>query len=172
MSTRRSALETGVAFALVSAVAGLGGVMTELGPWYFSLRQPTWKPSDAFFGFAWTAIFVCVGVAGVLAWRSARTGSERRKLAWALGFNSVMNVAWSALFFGLQRPDWALIEVILLWLSILLLVWMMSSYSRAAAGLMVPYLFWVGGAGLLNGAIVQLNGPFDTTLPRLQVGRG
>lgn len=164
MSARRSALETGVAFALVSAVAGLGGALTDLGPWYFSLLQPAWKPPDTLFGIAWTGIFICIGVAGVVAWRKARTASDRRRLGWALGLNAVLNVGWSALFFGLQRPDWALIEVVLLWLSILFLVATMSSYSRTASALMVPYLLWVSAAGFLNAAVVQLNGPFDAAL--------
>ena len=31
-----------------------------------------------------------------------------------------LNVLWSTLFFAVKRPDWALIEVALLWLSVLL----------------------------------------------------
>ena len=59
-----------------------------------------------------------------------------------------------------SRPDWALAEVVLLWLSVASLVAVCGRYSRAAALLLLPYLAWVGIAGLLNWEVVRLNGPF------------
>ena len=64
---------------------------------------------------------------------------------------------WSELFFGLHRPDWALVEVGLLWLSVLVLIVVLRPISRTASWLLVPYLAWVTFAGILNLAIVRLN---------------
>jgi tryptophan-rich sensory protein len=64
------------------------------------------------------------------------------------------------LFFRLQRPDWALYEVGFLWLSVLLLIIVLSRASRGAAALLLPYLLWVGFAAVLNWKIVELNAPF------------
>jgi tryptophan-rich sensory protein len=64
------------------------------------------------------------------------------------------------IFFRIQRPDWAFIEVLLLWLSILALIAYCGRYSRAAALLFLPYLAWVSFAAALNWAVVDLNGPF------------
>ena len=55
---------------------------------------------------------------------------------------------------------WALVEVGLLWASVLLLIVVLGRYSRAAAWLLVPYLLWVGFAGVLNAYTVRLNAPF------------
>jgi tryptophan-rich sensory protein len=71
-----------------------------------------------------------------------------------------LNVLWSLLFFRLRRPDWALVEVGFLWLSILALMIVLFRYSRLAGLLLLPYLVWVGFAGALNFAVVRLNGPF------------
>jgi tryptophan-rich sensory protein len=60
----------------------------------------------------------------------------------------------------MQRPDWAFIELILLWLSILVLIIYCVRFSRSAAALLVPYLAWVSFAGALNWAVVDLNAPF------------
>jgi len=38
------------------AVAVLGGISTDIGPWYRSLVEPPWKPPDALFGPAWAVI--------------------------------------------------------------------------------------------------------------------
>ena len=64
------------------------------------------------------------------------------------------------LFFRIQRPDLAFIEVLLLWLSILALIIYCGRFSRGAALLFLPYLAWVTFAGALNWAVVQLNAPF------------
>jgi tryptophan-rich sensory protein len=70
---------------------------------------------------------------------------------------------WSALYFTLQRPDWALIEVAVLWLSIVALIIVCGRVSRLAGWLLVPYLLWVSFASVLNLAVVRLNGPFGGT---------
>ncbi len=74
-------------------------------------------------------------------------------------FHLVVNAAWSFLFFGLKRLDWAMIEVIGLWIVIAILIVLFSSYSMIAALLLVPYLVWVTIAALLNYRLLQLNGP-------------
>jgi translocator protein len=71
----------------------------------------------------------------------------------------VLNVAWSVLFFRRQRPDWALLEVPLLWLSVLALIVLLWPRSRTASLLLIPYLAWVSFAAFLNYTIVQLNRP-------------
>jgi tryptophan-rich sensory protein len=72
----------------------------------------------------------------------------------------VLNILWSPLFFKLRRPDWALIEVPFLWLSILAPIVLLAPISRTASLLMAPYLVWVSFAAVLNLTIVQLNRPF------------
>ena len=84
--------------------------------------------------------------------------------------NGVLNVLWSPLFFVFRRPDWALIELPFLWLSVLGPIVLLRSISPTASLLMAPYLAWVSFAGLLNLAVVRLNGPFDTRA-RVPAGR-
>jgi tryptophan-rich sensory protein len=149
-----------LAFVLSYATAGIGGALTELGPWYFALKHPAWKPPDAAFGVIWTTIFTLCAISGWLAWQAASTPAERRCVAWMFGVNAVLNILWSALYFKLQRPDWALIEVVFLWLSILALIVGLWRLSRWASLLLVTYAVWVSIAALLNWQTVQLNGPF------------
>lgn len=142
------------------ATAGIGGALTEIGPWYFSLRQPAWKPPDAAFGIVWTTIFTLCAISAWLAWRAADTRALRLRVAVLFGVNAVCNIVWSALYFKLQRPDWALVEVVFLWLSIAALIVGLWRLSRWGSGLLVPYLVWVSIAAMLNLETVRLNGPF------------
>jgi len=147
----------GIAALAAAGVAGIGALMTDLGPWYTSLRKPAWEPPDWLFGPAWTLIFGLCAIAGSIAWRAAPDHAGRQRIIAAFMLNGFLNVLWSALFFRLKRPDWALIEVGFLWLSIVLLVIVSGRRSRAAGLLLIPYLAWVSFAGVLNWAVVRLN---------------
>ena len=169
-NARGRAVATAAASAL--AVAGLGALTTDLGPWYAQLKEPAWKPPDLLFGPAWTLIFACAAAAGVVAWTRRRAAgrrdgnADRREREWlliAFALNATLNLVWSLLFFRLHRPDWAFVEVIALWLSILLLIVMAGRRSASAAWLLAPYLVWVSFAALLNHAVVRLNAPFGAS---------
>ncbi|HKM64366.1 MAG TPA: TspO/MBR family protein [Acidisphaera sp.] len=141
-------------------VAGLGGMLTDIGPWYKALRKPSWQPPDWLFGPAWSVIFTCTAAAGVLAWRAAPNAAAETRIILLFAVNGILNIAWSPLFFRLRRPDWALIEIIPFWLSILALVVALTPISATAGWLLLPYLLWVSFAAVLNLAIVRLNPAF------------
>lgn len=149
-----------VAAAAALTVAILGGLMTDIGPWYESLRKPSWQPPGWLFGPVWTVIFALVALAGVGAWRRAPRARDRQTLLLLFLINGFLNVLWSLLFFRLHRPDWAFVEVILLWLSILALIVALRRFARGAAWLLLPYLAWVAFAAYLNWTVVRLNAPF------------
>jgi tryptophan-rich sensory protein len=149
-----------VAALAAIAVAALGALMTDLGPWYWHLRKPSWQPPDWLFGPAWTLIFGLCALSGYLGWRSAPNRGGRDGVVALFTLNAFLNVLWSALFFRLKRPDWALPEAMLLWLSILLIIAALWRYSRAASTLLLPYLGWVSFATILNWSVIELNAPF------------
>jgi translocator protein len=146
----------------VLAVAGLGGKATELGPWYRALKQPWWQPPDWAFGPAWSVIYLLTAIAAVRVWLRMDSPRERTQWLAALAANGAVNVFWSWLFFKARRPDWALAEVVLLWLSIVLLIVIARRHDALAALLLVPYLLWVAFAASLNYGVVRLNGPFSS----------
>jgi benzodiazapine receptor len=160
--------EIWVAVACVTVVAGVGGLLTEVGPWYEHLRFPRLRPPNWLFGPAWSVIFAFIATAGVIGWDDAPDSGVRRLLIALFAVNAVFHVAWSPLFFKLKRPDWALIDIIPFWLSILALILFMLTFSPRAAALLAPYLAWVTFAGWLNWRIVALNAPFGGAAERLR----
>jgi benzodiazapine receptor len=147
------------AFAAI-LIASVGATLTDLGPWYRSLAQPDWAPPDVVFPIAWTLVLALWALAAVETWRRLGTRREAETLIGLFALNGFLNIGWSLLFFRLQRPDWALIELVLLWLSILAMMLWCRRHSRLAAWLLLPYLLWVSVAGALNLAVVRLNAPF------------
>jgi tryptophan-rich sensory protein len=98
-----------------------------------------------------------------VAWKQAPDKASRYWLVGLFALNAGLNSLWSLLFFKLQRPDWALLEVGFLWLSIVALMWTMKGYAPRASALLLPYLVWVSLAISINYATVQLNGPFGAS---------
>ena len=154
-------VQSGIAAFAATLVAATGAGLTRLGPWYFGLKKPAFQPPDWLFGPAWTTIFVCCAIAGVWAWRRAESARQRLLIIVLFAFNALMNVTWSTLFFYLERPDWALMEVGFLWLSIVFLMVLFWRWARHSSWLLAPYLAWVSFASVLNAAIVSLNAPFS-----------
>jgi translocator protein len=150
-----------LAGAVVIFVLAVGGWTTTVGAWYRDLRKPSWNPPNWIFGPAWTVILALAAWSGVSAWNNAVDDGPGRALILALfAVNIVLHMSWSPLFFTLKRPDWSLVEVPFLWLSIVALMFGVGWYSTLSVWLLLPYLLWVMFAAFLNLRIVQLNRPF------------
>jgi len=162
MIARRSFWRPVVIAAAVAIFIGvLGGTLTDTGPWYQSLHKPPWQPPDWLFGPAWTLIFALATASAVYAWRRASNPVEREWVVGLFALNVFFNVLWSTLFFAMKRPDWALIEVVFLWLSILLPIIVFWRFAKPASLYLLPYILWVSFAAFLNLTVVRLNAPFS-----------
>jgi len=151
-------LPIAIAALTVLLMLGVGSAMTTIGPWYRDLRKPGWNPPNWIFGPVWTVILGLAAWSGVLAWANAPSSTERVRILVLFGINIVLYMLWTPLFFNLRRPDWALIEVPFLWLSIVSLILGLAPLSPTSSWLLAPYLLWVTFAAFLNLTIVRLNG--------------
>jgi tryptophan-rich sensory protein len=144
-------------FLLLVVTASYIATGFEAGEWYHStMRQPSWTPPHWLYGPAWALVYVMMAMS---AWKIWMTGHYSRTgaLVWWL-LLLLLNVAWSALFFSLHRPGWALP---VLGLTLGLTVFCMRSFGRLSRDtvlLMAPYLVWIGFLTLLNFMIWSLNG--------------
>ena len=143
--------------AWMVTTAVLGGLATKLGPWYFALNQPAWKPPDWSFGVVWTIIFILSATAWMIAFRAGPTQAEKNKIIILFVLNGFFNVLWSVLYFRMQHPDWSFIEAFFLWGSVLAIILVMRPINKLAAYLMLPYLIWVTIAMRLNWETLVLN---------------
>lgn len=148
-----------LSLAVVAVVAALGASWTDTAPgsWYDRLDQPPWNPPDWLFGPVWTALYAAMAVA---AWLVARRGVQRREVRAALVLYAaqlVFNLGWTAVFFALQRPGWAVAEIAILLGLVVATIVAFRRVRPVAAYLLVPYAAWVTYAGALTVAIAALN---------------
>lgn len=145
---------------LISEAAGIiGSVFTSpsIPTWYAGIIKPTFSPPNWVFGPVWTTLFALMGIASYIVWKK---GFERRDVRIALGMFAlqlILNVTWSLIFFGLQNPALAFLEIIALWLAIALTIVSFYRINKNAAYLLIPYILWVSFAMFLNYTIWSLN---------------
>jgi benzodiazapine receptor len=148
-----------ILFILISQSAGLiGSIFTgdAIPNWYATINKPPFNPPGWIFGPVWITLYTMMGIAAYLIWQKRDLSLAR--IALIIFFvHLALNALWSILFFGLQNPGFAFVEIIILWLFILALIVIFYQIDKRAAYLLVPYIFWVSFAGILNYSIWRLN---------------
>ena len=124
--------------------------------WYADLQKPSFAPPNWVFAPVWVSLYILMGVALYLVWRSAGEVRVRPAVA-AFIVQLALNALWSPAFFGLQSPLAGLIVIVPLWLAILATILAFLNVSKGAALLLVPYMLWVGFAVVLNFGFLVLN---------------
>jgi len=145
---------------VVSELAGIIGsifTVSAIPNWYAGIVKPALNPPSWVFGPAWTTLYALMGIAAFLIWKSGWEKKEIKKALGVFGIQLFLNAFWSIIFFGLQNPFWAFVEIIVLWLAILWTVLAFYKISRPAAYLLLPYILWVSFAAYLNYSIWMLN---------------
>ncbi len=139
-------------------VGSLGSVFTvaEIPNWYASLQKPVFNPPNWIFGPVWTILYTLMGVALYLVWKKPISKDRYTALVFFM-IQFTLNFFWSIIFFKYHQLGWALVEILMMWVSILLTIIFFWKNSNMAALLLIPYLAWVSFATLLNAAIMQLN---------------
>lgn len=144
---------------IVVAAGAMAGVLFPPGEWYQGLEKPTWNPPAWLFGPVWTTLYILLGTGAWLVGREPgeAAAAERHKAWWVFGAMAVLMLAWTPLFFGLQSPALAFVDISLLWVFVL---WTMVAFGRVrpmAGYLQLPLVFWVSFALVLNGTIWLIN---------------
>lgn len=156
---RKSLLAAGASIGLALVVGAIGGIATSssVGSWYATLNKPAFNPPGAVFGPVWTALYILMALAAWRVWRAPAGDAPRRRALVLYGVQLALNLAWSLIFFGLRRPDLALLEIVVLLIAIIATTAAFARVDRPAAWMMAPYIAWVSFATLLTFSIWRLN---------------
>ena len=150
-----SFLMLAVWLALTFAAGGIGSQFMP-GAWYAGLTKPSWNPPGWVFPPVWSLLYLLMGIAAWLVWCQGGFNANRKALGLFLA-QLVLNALWTPLFFGLHRPGWAFLEIIVLWSCIGATAYHFGLRSRPAGLLLLPYLAWVTFAAFLNFTLWRLN---------------
>jgi tryptophan-rich sensory protein len=141
---------------LVGAISGFF-TMSGVNGWYAVANKPWFNPPNWIFAPVWTTLYVLMGIALFLVWRSDADKAIKQTAIALFAIQLTLNFFWSIIFFKLQQPGWAFSEIILMWVMILLTILWFGKISSPAAWLLVPYISWVSFASVLNYYVWRLN---------------
>lgn len=139
-------------FAITYSVAFIGSLFTIQGvnsEWYQSIR-PSITPPNWVFPIVWNILFFLIAISLYFLMISSKNKQMKTKVYIFFGINFLLNILWSVFYFSMKNPALAFIELIILWGSIISMIFISFKVSRKSSWLLVPYLLWVSFAGILN----------------------
>jgi translocator protein len=125
--------------------------------WFATLAKPSWNPPSYLFGPVWTTLYLLMGISVGIVWNNKTTESNKRKAYVLFAIQLFLNFWWSIFFFLFNSPALALVDIILMVITIISTIFSFSHFSKLAAWLLVPYIAWVSFATFLNFSIWNLN---------------
>ena len=140
------------------AIGGLSGFATTdaITGWYATIQKPSFNPPNWIFGPVWTVLYIMMGVALGLVW-SETTKLTKSKAYTFFFIQLALNGIWSIIFFAMEQPPLAMVDIIILLVFIVLTIKAFFPINKLAAYLLIPYLLWVSFASVLNASIWYLN---------------
>jgi len=145
---------------LLGFLSGAAAGSAASNPWFASLAKPGLYPPPQAFGIVWSILYIAMGLA--LAMLITAPGARGRGLAIGMFVvQLLLNLAWSPLFFGMQRISAALSLLYALDVAVLLTLVLAARVRPLAGLLLAPYFAWVLFATVLNWQILKLNPDAD-----------
>ncbi|MGQ9628148.1 MAG: TspO/MBR family protein [Anaerolineae bacterium] len=146
-----------VVVCLLAGFIGSFFTTPSIPTWYATLKKPPFTPPNWLFAPVWTTLFVLMGISAFLVWRRGLDDRLVRIALGIFGVQLILNILWSAMFFGLKSPLAGLIDISILWIVILLTIINFFKISQVAGFLLIPYILWVSFAAFLNFSLWRLN---------------
>ena len=140
------------------AVGGLAAALTMGSMEQFAaLAQPPLSPPGWVFPVVWTILYLLMGWASFLIWKSDAPQAAKKRTLGLYGVQLVVNFAWPLLFFRAGLYGFALIWLVILLVLVAETMLAFGRIDRRAAWLLAPYLLWLLFAAYLNAGVWMLN---------------
>jgi benzodiazapine receptor len=147
-----------ISLLLPLSLGAIAGMFTSqsVPEWYATLNRPSFNPPNWIFGPVWTSLYILMGISFFLIWKQEASKVRNRAILIFL-LQLLLNFAWSFIFFFFNLIGLALVEIILLWISIVMMLVVFYKIKPEASYINIPYLLWVTFATVLNASYYILN---------------
>lgn len=154
----KTALSILVNIAIPHLAGFIGSYFTisNIKSWYVHLNKPAFNPPNWFFSPVWLTLYTIIGVSFYLFHKD--NSFKNKNIYYLYAVHIALNAIWSILFFGMHQIGLALLDLVLLIITLLVLMrYFYQLKYRASFYLMIPYLLWLCFACILNLSILILN---------------
>ena len=140
------------------AVGGLAAWLTmDSMAQFAALAQPPLSPPGWVFPVVWTVLYLLMGWASFLVWKSDAPQAEKTRALGLYGAQLAVNFAWPLLFFRAGLYGFALVWLVILLVLVVETVLAFRRIERRAVWLLAPYILWLLFAAYLNAGVWMLN---------------
>ncbi|KAK3655664.1 hypothetical protein LTR56_003313 [Elasticomyces elasticus] len=147
----------------VGTAIGFGTRPKQTQQTYLALRQPPLRPPPWIFGPMWTLLYGLMGYAAHRAWTTGtsslnpQTVALTKQGATLYSISLALNFIWMPLFFRLQRPIEATVDIVALTGITGYLIYVWGQVDEVAGWCLAPYLGWLSFATYLSAGAGYLN---------------
>ncbi|MFN7767441.1 MAG: TspO/MBR family protein [Planctomycetaceae bacterium] len=127
--------------------------------WYNSLQKPGWTPAPQTIGTIWQVLYPVILLTFGYVFTQAFRGKIPLWVAIPFAINLVANVLFTPIQFGLRNLDWAAVDIVVVWGSLVWLIVAIWPHFRWVSVAQIPYLIWVSIATVLQLSITWNNRP-------------
>jgi len=130
---------------------------SSVNTWYKYLNKPLFNPPDWIFMPVWVFLYFLMGIAfGIFFYYNFEKNSQKAGII-AFFLQLFFNGIWPLVFFGLRNIFLGLITILILLVCIIFCIREFRKVNIYSSYLMLPYLFWVCFASILNTSILIMN---------------
>lgn len=151
----RSTIAVGI--CLVFGFMGCLAIQSGLARWYPDLQKPWFHLDEDIFIAIWILMYVLMGTAAGIVWSKGFYHKWVKTALYHFGFQLFLNGFWFLLFFALEKPFLALLNLLVLFILILITIKWFRIVNTQAANLLIPYAGWVLFVIAINFEIWRLN---------------
>jgi len=149
-----------IACIIICEIAGAIGALFNKNSfsksgWYAKIKKPSFNPPNWIFAPVWILLYLLMGVSLYLVLDTRISLLSFPIIIFLVQL--LLNMFWTGIFFGLRKPGYAFIEIVLMWLAIVATIIIFYPISKLASYLLIPYFLWVSFASILNFSIWWLN---------------
>lgn len=148
-----------ISIAIALGIGGLSAFLIRDNLYLYAvINKPAFSPPAFLFPIVWTILYILMGISSARIWLQKKHASYEvmdSLLTYALQL--ILNFFWPIIFFNMRTFLFSFIWIVVLWTSILKMIFKFSVLDKTAAYLNIPYVLWVTFAGYLNFMIYLLN---------------
>jgi translocator protein len=125
--------------------------------WFSAIQKPRWNPPSYLFAPVWAMLYLLMGISLWLVWMSDTPYFKKSNAICTFFFQLFFNFLWSILFFKFHLINVALLNILVMLITITATIVTFSAISKKASLILLPYIAWVSFATVLNFKIWILN---------------
>jgi tryptophan-rich sensory protein len=128
-----------------------------MNEWYQNLNKPNWAPQESVFGTVWSILYPIIFLVNGYVLYLFFQGKIGWLIALPFWLNLFFNIIFTPIQFGLKNNALALVDIVLVLVTIIWAMIAIWPQYKLVALAFVPYLIWVAIATALQFSITLKN---------------